>query len=55
MEGAHRVGMRFVRVLQGNRVEEESNHDLAGTPEFVIGNLDELRRVLQVSESYETI
>jgi putative hydrolase of the HAD superfamily len=53
--GAHSVGMRFVRVLTDNRVEERSDHGRAGTPEFVIKNLNELPRVLQLSESYETV
>jgi putative hydrolase of the HAD superfamily len=54
-KGAHSVGMRFVRVLPDNRVEERSDQGRAGTPEFVIKNLNELPRVLQLSESYETV
>ena len=53
--GARSVGMRFVRVLRDNEVQERSDPAMAGTPEFVIKNLNELPQVLQLSESYETV
>jgi hypothetical protein len=47
--------MRFVRLLPGIAAREGSDHATAGSPEFVIGNLNELPQVLQDSESYENI